>query len=192
MKKLIPTSIALALLLSMSGCALTPSKPLSFNQLGEFSAYPLSEQDFRISYKARDSISYSQAQNITLVKAAQTAVLNGFQYFTILNGPTTVHRKPQTEEVYPNEGWGPGPGAWGPGGGWGPGGWGPSDPFYGMPQTIRTGTSEIAYNIECYKTKANAPAKAYDAQLILQSIGAQYGVTPTGQVLPPQPAAPTK
>ncbi|ALH95790.1 hypothetical protein AOY20_09750 [Acinetobacter equi] len=179
--KLIPASIALALVMTMSGCALAPTQPLTFNQLGEFSAYPLSKESFRIAYKARDSISYSQAQNITLVKAAQTAVLNGYQYFTILNGPTTVNRKPQTEVVYPNAGWAPGP--WGPMGGMGPG-W--SDPFYGMPQTVTTGPAEIAYNIECYKNEQDAPTKAYDARLILQSIGSQYGVTPTGQVLTPQ------
>lgn len=184
--KLIPASIALALVMTMSGCALAPTQPLTFNQLGEFSAYPLSKESFRIAYKARDSISYSQAQNITLVKAAQTAVLNGYQYFVILNGPTTVNRKPQTEVVYPNAGWGPGPWGWG---GMGPG-W--SDPFYGMPQTITTGPAEIAYNIECYKNESDAPAKAYNASLILQSIGAQYGVTPTGQVLMPQPATPAK
>ncbi|OTG85346.1 hypothetical protein B9T31_12790 [Acinetobacter sp. ANC 4558] len=187
MKKLIPASIALALVMTMSGCAITPTQPLTFNQLGEFSAYPLSKESFRISYKARDSVSYSQAQNITLVKAAQTAVLNGYQYFTILNGPTTVNRKPQSEVVYPNAGWGAGP--WGPWAGFGPG-W--SDPFYGVPQTIRTGSAEIAYNIECYQNEKDAPAKAYDARLILQSIGSQYGVTPTGQVLTPQPQVANK
>lgn len=60
-----------------------------------------------------------------------------------------------------------------------------------MPQTITTGPAEIAYNIECYKNESDAPAKAYNARLILQSIGAQYGVTPTGQILMPQAASPT-
>lgn len=178
MKKCVPASLLLALMFSISGCALSPSKPLSFDQLGQFSAYQLSNQSFRISYKARDGISYAQAQNIALVKAAQTTVLNGDQYFMILNGPTTVNQRPKTEVVYPNVGWGMAPGPWG----WGPG-WG--DPFYAMPQTINTSSAEIAYNIECYK-EGQAPEKAYDARLILKSIGAQYGVTATGQVLIPQ------
>ncbi len=180
MKKLLPASLAFALVISMTGCALGPTKPLSFNQLGQFTVYPLSHQTFRISYKALNDISFAQAQDIALVKAAQTAILNGYPYFVIINGPTNVEDKPQKQVVYPN--------AWGPNWGWGGGPWGPygGDPFYGMPQTITTGPAQIAYNIEGFKTEAEAPRRAYNATLILQSIGSQYGVTATGQVLQPQ------
>ncbi len=37
-----------------------------------------------------------------------------------------------------------------------------------------------------------APSDAFDASLILQSLGQKYGLSPTGQVLAPQVAPKTK
>lgn len=36
--------------LALSGCAMTPSKPLTFDQLGQFSQTPLNTQSFRIGF----------------------------------------------------------------------------------------------------------------------------------------------
>ncbi|CAI3933173.1 unnamed protein product [Commensalibacter communis] len=183
---------ALAVVVAISGCA--SDTPLPFNQLGDFSAYPLNKQTFRISYTANDNISYAAAQNITLIKAAQTTIQNGYQYFIVMNSSSNVHKKPQREVTYAGGGygggyWGGGPGFWGPGA-WGPGAWGPpvwNDPFYGVPQVVTTGPAEIAYNIECFANEQTAPQNAYNATLILTTIGQKYGVSPTGQVIIQQP-----
>lgn len=182
---------ALAIAVTIAGCA--PSTPLSFNQLGDFNAYPLNKQTYRISYVANDNIGYTAAQNITLVKAAQTTIQSGYQYFIVMNSSSNVHRQPQKEVTYSGDYgggyWGGGPGWWGPGA-WGPGAWGPpvwNDPFYGVPQVVTTGPAEIAYNIECFPNEQSAPKNAYNASLILQTIGQKYGVSPTGQVIIQQP-----
>lgn len=180
----------LVMAVAIVGCS--PSAPLSFNQLGEFSAYPLNKQTYRISYTANDNISYSAAQNITLIKAAQTTVQNGYHYFIVMNNSGSVHNKPQKEIAY-TDGfgggyWGGAPGSWGPSGPWGPVGW--NDPFYGVPQVVTTGPAEIAYNIVCFPNEQTAPKNAYNASLILQTIGQKYGVSPTGQVIIQQPNQP--
>lgn len=178
---------ALTMAALIAGCS--PSTPLSFNQLGDFSAYPLNQQTYRIAYTANDNISYSAAQNITLIKAAQTTIQNGYQYFIVLNNSNNIHRQPQKEVTY-SDGfgggyWGYGPGYWGPSGPWGPVGW--NDPFYGVPQVVTTGPAEIAYNIQCFPSEQTAPKNAYNASLILKTIGQKYGVSPTGQLIIQQP-----
>ena len=43
-----------------------------------------------------------------------------------------------------------------------------------------------------YADQNKAPQDAFDAYLILQSVGQKYGVSTTGQVLIPPSAAPSK
>lgn len=54
--------------LTLAGCATTPSKPLTFDQLGQFSNTPLNAQTFRIGFKTSPNMSYGTAEEITLVK----------------------------------------------------------------------------------------------------------------------------
>ncbi len=68
-----------------------------------------------------------------------------------------------------------------------PGFW--PDPFYDQPYTVTLDPAQVAYTIECFKA-GQEPKDAFDARLILQSLGAKYGVSPSGQVLQPQPATP--
>ncbi|KAA5556945.1 hypothetical protein F3G51_32235, partial [Pseudomonas aeruginosa] len=58
--------------LSLTGCATTPSKPLTFDQLGQYSTTPLNANTYRISFQARPNMSFGTAEEITLLKAAQT------------------------------------------------------------------------------------------------------------------------
>ena len=74
-------SLGLVAFMALSGCAMTPSKPLTFDQLGQFSSTPLNTQSYRISFMPRSNMSFATAQEVTLVKAAQTTVQNGFRYF---------------------------------------------------------------------------------------------------------------
>ena len=53
---------------------------------------------------------------------------------------------------------------------------------------------QVSYTIECFKEKDKVPSDAFDATLILQSLGKKYGLTSTGEVNQPQPevSAPTQ
>ncbi|WP_347455388.1 CC0125/CC1285 family lipoprotein [Acinetobacter thermotolerans] len=177
------TIIALALAGSalLSGCATTPSKPLTFDQLGQYTTMPLNAQTYRISFKARPNMSFGTAEEITLVKAAQTTVQNGFQFFRVKDDPSNLtHQPPREAIVYPS----PRPYPYGyyrrhP--------YGWYDPFYDMPYRVTVEPAQVGYTIECFK-QGQAPQDAFDARLILQSLGQKYGLSPSGEMLQPQPA----
>ncbi|UOH74932.1 hypothetical protein MOW08_14745 [Acinetobacter schindleri] len=190
MKKTI-IALAFASTALLSGCVTTPSKPLTFDQLGQYSTTPLNAQTYRISFKARPNMSFGTAEEITLVKAAQTTVQNGFQFFRVLDDPSNRSQQPPRQaivypapSVYPYGYYRPYgysrryPGFW-------------PDPFYDMPYRVTVEPAQIAYTIECFK-QAQAPKDAFDARLILQSLGAKYGLSPTGEILQPQPVTMTK
>ena len=176
-------SLALATALSLSGCATTPSKPLSFAELGQFSATPLNAQTYRISFQATPNMSYGTAEEITLLKAAQATVQNGFQFFKVNNDPSNRTQQPPRKAVvyptpmpYPYGYYRRHPAFW-------------PDPFYDMPQVVTLDPIQVSYTIECYKNQKTAPQDAFDARLILQSLGSKYGLSATGEVLtaPTQP-----
>ena len=177
--------LSMGLAIALSGCAMTPSKPLTFDQLGQFSNTPLNAQSYRISFQARPNMSFGTAEEITLVKAAQSTLQNGFRYFIVLNDPSYVNQPPRKAVVYPTPMYYPYgyyrryPGFW-------------PDPFYDMPQVVTIDPVQVSYTIECYKDQKKAPNDAFDASLILQSLGQKYGLSPTGQVLAPQMPTTTK
>ncbi|MGE8540975.1 MAG: CC0125/CC1285 family lipoprotein [Acinetobacter sp.] len=174
---------ALGLSLALAGCATTPSKPLTFDQLGKFESIPLNAQTFRISFRASPNMSFGTAEEITLVKAAQATVQNGFQFFKVLDDPSNrTQQPPRQAVVYPA----PSPYPYGYGRRY-PGFW--PDPFYDMPRVVTLDPTQVAYTIECFKNEKTAPKDAFDARLILQSLGAKYGLSRTGEILP-APAAP--
>ena len=169
--------------ISLSGCATMPSKPLTFDQLGRYSTTPLNNNTYRIGFQARPNMSFGTAEEITLLKAAQTTVQNGFQFFRVLNDPSNRTQPPRQAVVYPAPSYYPFgyyrryPGFW-------------PDPFYDRPYTVTLDPAQVAYTIECFKAN-QAPQDAFDARLILQSLGAKYGLSPSGAVLQPQPANPS-
>jgi len=183
-KVLIGLTIAAAL--TITGCATTPSKPRTFDQLGQYTTVPLNDHSYRISFQGNSNMSFGTAEEINLVKAAQTTLLNGFTYFKVLDDPSNrTQQPPRKAVVYPSSNYYPY--------GWGyrrhPVFW--NDPFYDMPQVVTIDPMQISYTIECYKDKKSSPNDAFDARLILQSLGQKYGVSPTGQVLQPRPDAVT-
>ncbi|OAL77969.1 CC0125/CC1285 family lipoprotein [Acinetobacter terrae] len=177
--------LSMVVAIALSGCATTPSKPLTFDQLGQFSNTPLNAQSYRISFQARPNMSFGTAEEITLVKAAQTTVQNGFRYFKVLNDPSNRNQPPRQAVVYSTPMYYPYgyyrryPGFW-------------PDPFYDMPRVVNIDPVQVSYTIECYKDQKKAPSDAFDAYLILQSLGPKYGLSPTGQVLPPPVPTKTK
>lgn len=175
--------------LMLSGCATTPTQPRSFDQLGLFSTTPLNTQTYRVSFQGNSNISFATAEEITLLKSAQTAVLNGFKYFKVLNDPSNRSQQPPRQAVVYSS---PMMSPWGYGYGHGyrrhPGFY---DPYYDTPQIVNVDPVQVSYTIQCYKEQKSAPEDAFDARLILQSLGQKYGVTASGQVLQPQPVLPT-
>lgn len=175
-------SLSLLAVLALSGCASTPSKPLNFDQLGNFSSTPLNTQTYRIGFQGSSNMNFGTAEEITLLKAAQTSVLNGFQFFKVMDDPSNRNQQPPRQAVVystPMYGYGYGyrrhPAFY--------------DPFYDMPQVINIEPVQVSYTIQCFKDKKSAPNDAFDARLILQSLGQKYGLSPAGQVLEPQPEA---
>lgn len=71
--KCTPLLVALA----FTGCATIPQQPKTFDQLGQFTAYPLNSKTYRIGFQAGQNLSYGTAEEITLLKAAQTTLKNG-------------------------------------------------------------------------------------------------------------------
>ncbi|NHC03098.1 hypothetical protein G9F31_04855 [Acinetobacter sp. 187] len=178
--------LTMVAVLALSGCVTTPSQPRTFDQLGQFSTTPLNTQTYRISFQGSSNMNYGMAEEITLLKSAQTAVLSGFQFFKVMDDPSNrTQQPPRQAVVYPNQMY--------------PYGYGYGfrrfhgfyDPFYNMPQVINVDPVQVSYTIQCFKDKKSAPNDAFDARLILQSLGQKYGVTPTGQVLQPQPVTAT-
>lgn len=177
--KCTPLLVALA----FTGCATIPQQPKTFDQLGQFTAYPLNSKTYRIGFQAGQNLSYGTAEEITLLKAAQTTLKNGYRYFTVVDDPSNARNKaPRQTVIYPSPSYYPygyyrrHPGFW-------------PDPFYDMPQVVNIDPIQVSYTIECFKTQDQSP-DAFDAQMILQSLGSKYGLSPSGDVL--QPAVPTQ
>lgn len=178
--------LSMVAVLTITGCATLPSKPRTFDQLGQYSTVPLNDHSYRISYQGNSNISFATAEEITLLKAAQTTVLNGFTYFKVQDDPSNKSQQPPRKAVvYPTPTYPPFrydyrryPMYW-------------NDPFYNMPQVVTLDPVQVSYTIEYYKDKKSSPPNAFDARLILQSLGQKYGLSPTGQVLQPQENAVT-
>ena len=101
MSRLFGLSCVLAASLTIAGCASAPKQPLTFDQLGQFAAYPLNSQSYRISFQARPNLSYATAEEITLVKAAQTTLNQGFSHFKVLDDPSNrAQQAPRQAVVY--------------------------------------------------------------------------------------------
>ncbi|MBF7681852.1 hypothetical protein I2F27_00680 [Acinetobacter sp. B5B] len=167
------------LIITASGCS--TFQPMTFNQLGNFSTYQLNEQTFRVSAKTSPNMSYGTTQEITLVKAAQITLQHGFTSFKILNDPSSTNQPPRQAIVYTAP-----PPVFHPYGFYGPRSalfWnGPLDDFT---QVVNIEPNEVAYSIICYKNTQNMPNDAFNATLILKSLGAKYGVAENGDILKP-------
>lgn len=176
MSRLFGLSCILAASLTFAGCASTPKQPLTFDQLGQFSAYPLNKQSYRVSFQARPNLNYATAEEITLVKAAQTTLNQGFSHFKVLNDPSNrAQQAPRQAVVYSS------PIDY-PYGFYSRRPYYGHDPFFDQPRIVNLDPIQVSYSIECYKDQ-NTPHDAFDARLILQSLGQKYGLSPTGHVL---------
>ncbi len=166
--------------LALSACATTPKQPLTFDQLGKFSTFPLNAHSYRVGFKAPARMSQGTAEEITLLKSAQTTIKQGFHYFKVMNPPTGEQATRQTvvystPYYYHNPAYAHYPHSsifW-------------EDPFFNPPQqVVYYDPIEINYMIEMYKENQQ-PKDAFDARLILQTLGQKYGLTATGDIAQP-------
>ena len=181
------TLIGLTMLttLIISGCTTTPPKPRTFDQLGQYTTVPLNSQTYRVSFQGSSQMNYGTAEEITLLKAAQTTTLNGFRFFKVQDDPSNRSQQPPRKAVvYPSA---PVYAPFGYGHRRYPYYW--NDPFFDIPQVVTLDPVQVSYTIECFKDQKTAPKDAFDASLILSSLGQKYGLSPTGEVLQPQPTA---
>lgn len=178
--KLLFIGAGLSLMLGLAGCASTPAKQRNFHDLGQFSVYPMNQQTYRITFKSDRDIRFGQAEEIALLKAAQTTIQQGFRYFKVLNDPSNLQQKPRREVIYT-----PPPIYYG--GYYGRRHGGFFGPYFDLqfPYYYESDPVEVSYTIECYKNDKTMPADAFDALLIFQTLGQQYGLvkaltTPSG------------
>lgn len=173
-------AMIIAALIGLGGCASVATQPKTFDQLGRFSTTPLNQQSFRVGFEAPYRMDWGTAEEITLLKAAQITVKKGFSFFKVLNDPSNRSQQaPRQALVYSAPHYYPYgyarryPGYW-------------PDPFYNSADVVNIDPIQVAYTIECYQEK-EAPKDAFDARLILKSLGQKYGLSPTGDVIMPRP-----
>lgn len=171
----------LSAMVMLVGCASVPQQPKTFDQLGQYQQIPLNASSYRVSFKADPKFSYGSAEEITLVKSAQITVQQGFDAFKVIDDPSnrTNQQIPRQAVVYPDRSIYPYYGYynrfhrpyW-------------YDPFYDMPYSVNVDPVEVSYTIQMFK-QAQAPADAFEAKRILQSLGSKYGLKPDGTLIPP-------
>ncbi|MDO4223862.1 MAG: hypothetical protein Q4D05_07540 [Acinetobacter sp.] len=164
--RLLRLPLLLGSMILFTACATTGTRqPISFDQIGHFSSYPLNAQSYRVSYKAPSSMSYSMAEEVALIKAAQAALKQGYPFFKVLQDPSNQQATPRQAVVYPQPLYYPH--------GYRTSLW--DDPFFNRPQIVQIDPTEVSYTIQLFKEQAQAN-DAFDARLILQNLGAKYGV----------------
>ena len=170
----------LVAVLFLTGCATVPPQPRSFEQLGQYQTIPLNSSSYRISFKADAHLSYGNAEEITLLKAAQFTVQQGYDVFKVLDDPSnrSNQQQPRQAVIYPNPPYFPQypyhryrPYL--------------HEPFMDMPYVVNVEPTEISYTIQMFK-KQLAPADAFEAVPILRTLGAKYGVGADGTALVPE------
>lgn len=171
--KIIQCGLVVVSMVLLSACTTVAKTTKSFDQMGQFSHYPLNTHTYRISLQVPQHISYATAQEMTLLKSAQITVQQQYQYFKVLQDPSYSNQAPRQAVVYNT-----------------PHYYSPFyhpfyyDPFFNTPQIVQIDPVQVSYHIEMYKENQQ-PKEAFDARLILQSLGQKYGVSATGETLIP-------
>lgn len=180
--KLSITALCFGLLLS--GCAMTPPKPRTFANLGQFEQYQLNTAIFRVTFRGDPDMSQGIAEEIALLKAAKTTVEAGYRYFSVIDQSKPRQRRTVVYPDYP------------PFGFYGSRRW-PyglyNDPFYSS-TVYNIDPVEVNYTIHCSKTPSSQKDE-FDANLILTSLGPKYYLNANGSarvIEVPQAKAPAQ
>lgn len=157
----------------ITGCA-SPYQPEGFG--GGFSETQLDTNVFRISFRGNGLTSTDRAEELALLRSAETTLNNGFTHFALVSNQThettgsfsTPTQSYTTANVtaYNNS-------------------------AVGMAQTTTYGGQTFVYakprttnTIVCFKGKPNIQGLVYDAGFICNSIGQNYGVSCKGLTQP--------
>lgn len=180
MYSLVIKTVFISCTLLFVGCTAIPQQPKSFDQLGQYQTIPLNASSYRISFKTDGKLSYGNAEEIALLKAAQVTLKQGFDAFKVIDDPSNRINSQNNRQaiVYPSRIYAPydyyGPYRrpyW-------------HDPFYDMPYVVNVEPIEVAYTVQMFK-QSLAPADAFEARPILETLGPKYGVTRDGTVILP-------
>lgn len=192
------TSLALILIGLLSACASQPTRFSSPPPLGTAEEYQLNTDVFRVSFQPGPDTTQAQADELALLHAARLTLNRGFRYFVILGQlerprTTRVIQQPvyistghRSDWAYPGRPYFPG---YGPFGGFS------SFPYDGWGETIivHESVEPVVYTIRCSQnatiagtdgqlaTNSTSPAlapaaAAFDAKMILNSLGPKYGM----------------
>lgn len=171
-------------------CVSVPATPKSFNQLGQFQHIALNANTYRIQFKTNGQLSYGHAEEIALVKSAQFTLEQGYAFFKVLDDPSNRlnQQAPRQTVVYPSRSMFDGyyyhpryrnhPLFW-------------HDPIFDTPYVVELEPNEVSYTIQLL-TPEQATGDAFEAKLILQSLGEKYQLNPDGSPKIIQPSQPVK
>jgi hypothetical protein len=161
MKKLI---IATTLALALTGCA-TTYQDSGFS--GGYSETQLDENVFKVTFRGNGFTKRERTEDFTLLRSADLALQNGYKYFVIVNGGTSVssstHTTPTTYNTTANV-------------------YATGNYAYGTARTTQSGGQ--TYNISkpstsntivCFKEKP-ASGMSYNAEFIYKNIREKYDI----------------
>jgi len=159
----------------LSGCVTTPS---SFANLGHYDQYRLNTDIFRVTFHTDQRRYVDRADEITLLKAAQVTLDNGYRYFEVTDKTPSF-----------NNGIAGGTPAFGYYGYAGRpyrsiGYVGYNDPVY-YPTYYSSPEATVSYTIHCTNTANPTDGHQYDAQTILRELGPRYGLNADGTAVVP-------
>lgn len=160
-------AILFAAILYLTGCA-TSYQPQGFS--GGYSETKLGENIFRVSFRGNGYTSRERASDFTLLRSADLALQNGFNYFVVVTSdkatdvsafttPTTSHT---TGSIYGNSNYAYGSATTTTHGG--------NTYFVSKPSMMNT--------IICYKEKPDINGMVFDARFISREIRRKYAMEP--------------
>lgn len=171
MKKLI-WSVVLGVFLS--GCATTYHKQ---TWTDGYSDMKLQDDVFKVSFKGNAYCGKGRTENFAMLRCAEVALNNGYNYFVIVEGGTDLqtgsYTTPVTAQTYGT--------ATGTGYSYGNytnySGTYSGATHYSGGQTYTFRKPTASYTIKCFKEKPeNIPAMVYDARQIEKNISEQYRI----------------
>lgn len=160
------TMLLTLLSIFLSACA-TAYQPQSFS--GGFSETQLAEDAFQVTFKGNGYTAEDRASDFTLLRSAELALENGYQYFVIVDAQqyekkgfyTTPVQSHTTANAY-----------------------GTGNYAYGTATTTTTGGQTFMFSkprrtntIICFREKPEVDGLVYDAEFVSQSIKTKYKLT---------------
>lgn len=159
------TFLVLILAIMIGGCATTYQR-VGFT--GGYSETQLGENVFQVSFRGNGYTSYQRASDFSLLRSAEVALENGYNYFIIVDSEkysktgayTTPTRSYTTGSAY----------------GYGNYAYGSATTTTYGGQTYFISKPRAANTIVCFKEKSDINGLVYDSEFVAKSIRTKYGI----------------